>query len=127
MGWVVKELRTDLADALRADGERDARRLRRAAGRAAVRVADDLRELEELAVELQGSVRRQRLSTVAPAPAHVTAVPSAAADPVEVAVPAPAPARRRTSRASMRSSPLTDLLRGTGSRPRFPRALLDAR
>jgi hypothetical protein len=117
MGWVVKELRTGLADAMRQDAERDARRIRRVADRARRGVADDLRELETLAVELQGTVRRQRLSTVAPAAAEVAGA----------AAPAVAPKRRRAGRASMRSSPLTDLLRAGGGGGRFPRALLDAR
>ena len=115
MGWVVKELRTDLADAVREDAERDARRIRRLADGAARRAADDLRALEELAVELQGTVHRQRMSTVAPAPAPARVVEAAA------------PRRRRAGRASMRSSPLTDLLRAGGGGGRFPRVLLDAR
>jgi hypothetical protein len=114
MGWVLKELRTDLADAVREDAERDARRIRRAAGRAANRVGDELRELEALALELQGAVRRQRLSTVPPAPA-----------PSDAAVAAPR--ARAARRASMRQSPLADLLRASEGGGRFPRALLEAR
>ena len=121
MGWVLKELRTDVTDTMREDAERDARRIRRLADRAASLVGEDLRELEKLAVELQGVVRRQRSSTAVPVPVPVP-VPA----PVPVAV-APPVERHRRGRASMRSSPLTDLLRAKPSRPRFPRALLEAR
>jgi hypothetical protein len=143
MGWVVKELRTGLTDAIRQDAERDARRIRRVAGRTAGRVADDLRELEALAVELHATVRRQRLSAVAPAPgremaaARVAPAPDRVAPAARGAEPAAqaataaesaaAPRRRRPGRASMRSSPLADLLRASGGGGRFPRALLDAR
>lgn len=122
MGWVVKELRTELADAVLEDAEREAGRIRRAAGRTTSRVADDLRELEALAVELRATVHRQRLSTVAPAPdADASRARVAPAEPVR------APKRRRGGRASMRSSPLDELLRASGSPGRFPRTLLDAR
>jgi hypothetical protein len=122
MGWVIKELRTELADAMLEDAEREARRIRRAAGRTTSRVADDLRALEALAVELHATVRRQRLSTVAPAPD-----PDASPARVAPAEAVRAPKRRRGGRASMRSSPLDELLRASGSGRRFPRALLDAR
>jgi hypothetical protein len=141
MGWVVKELRTGLADAMREDAARDARRIRRAADRTASRVAGDLRELEALAVELHATARRQRLSTAAPVPVREAAAarvaPAAGMAPVAgvapaaraaaAAEPAVAPKRRRAGRASMRSSPLTELLRASGGGGRFPRALLDAR
>ena len=111
MGWVVKELRAELADAMLGDAERDVRRIRRTAGRTTSRAADDLRELEALAVELHATVRRQRLSTVVPA-----------REPEVARVTPPEPAetsrRRRGGRASMRSSALTELFRPT--EPRRP-------
>ncbi len=122
MGWVVKELRAELADAMLEAAERDARRIRRTAGRTTSRAADDLRELEALAVELHATVRRQRLSTVVPA-----REPEVAPAPVAPPEPAETPRRRRGGRASMRSSPLDELLRAGAGRGRFPRALLGAR
>jgi hypothetical protein len=132
MGWVLKELRTDLADAMREDAERDARRIRRLAGRTTDRLADDLRELEALAVRLHATVRRQRLSTVAPAcgreaPVARMAPAEPAARDAPPAEPAGRPKRRRAGRASMHSSPLNELLRASGGGGRFPRALLGAR
>jgi hypothetical protein len=125
MGWVVKEVRFDLADAIRADAERDARRVRRAAARTARDVAAELAVLEQLATDLRRAVRRRR-ATVAPAragarrppPARLSARPATA----RAAAPRPAPATpgassaRRDGRASMRSSPLAELFRATDAR-----------
>jgi hypothetical protein len=142
MGWVVKDVRFDLAEAIRADAERDARRVRRAAARTARDVAAELAVLEQLAGDLRRAVRRRRLATAASAPApaarpgsvrapsahaaaaHPTSA-AAGADPArrQIAPPAAAhstatrnPSPRRGGRASMRSSPLAELFRATDAR-----------
>lgn len=133
MGWVVKSLRTDVLDALRRDAERDARCIRRGAGRVAGDVAEQLDALERLGLELRATVRGRREPGGAPHPALAGAEPA-------LAGPQPAPERperadrrrepepqrpppaprppRRPGRASLHGSPLTELLRATDLRRR---------
>jgi hypothetical protein len=148
MGWVVKSLRTDVLDALRREAERDARRIRRGAGRVAGDVAEQLDALERLGLELRATVRGRRerdgrrphpsLAEVGPAPHRPE--PSAAGPEPAPAGPDPSPGApqpgepgrthaaerpataarppRRAGRASLHGSPLTELLRATDTRPR---------
>jgi hypothetical protein len=117
MAWVVKELHTEVFEELRRHAERDARRVRRCAGRVSADVAADLDELARLAEDLRASVHRQRMAAcppvrrepVTPAPAPAPAVPAA---PPEAA-PVPRRPERRGGRASLHSSPLLELFRAT--------------
>jgi hypothetical protein len=150
MTWVVKRWRIEglerllsqealaSAQAARAAADRDARRVRRVAERAAADAAAELDALERLATELRATVGRRRAAD-AGAPAWERAAPSVAgparlsaaaaavaaaaraasdpgvgdppADPLG-ALSAPPP-RRRSGRASMRSSALGELFRAT--------------
>jgi hypothetical protein len=130
MGWVVKEVRFDLAEAIRADAERDARRVRRAAARTARDVAAELAVLEQLAGDLCRAVHRRRRApagvarpaaarpeSARPAPARPAAAhPDIARAAAARATPVRTPSPRRGSRASMRSSPLAELFRATDGR-----------
>jgi hypothetical protein len=119
MGWVVKEVRFDLAEAIRADAERDARRVRRAAARTACDIAAELAALERLATDLRSAVRRRR-APAAPAragtPRPAPAAPRRAATPRPAPAPPRPPSPRRGGRATMRSSPLAELFRATDAR-----------
>jgi hypothetical protein len=116
MGWVVKSLRTDVLDALRRDAERDARRIRRGAGRVAGDAAEQLEALEALGLELRATVRSRRARGARPP--HGPRLPHPAlAVPAEPRQSAPAPSRPRPARrASLHRSPLTELLRATDLR-----------
>jgi hypothetical protein len=136
MGWVVKSLRTDVLDALRQDAERDARRIRRGAGRVAGDVAEQLDALEALGLELRATVQSRRARGARPpdpalaeleralvgpqrslaAPKRSPAAPER--PPAEPRHPEPDPPRPRPGRASLHRSPLTELLRATDGRPR---------
>jgi hypothetical protein len=120
MAWVVTSWRTEelermlsaearaALDAERAAADRDARRARRTADRAAADAAAELEALERLGLALRETVRRARASS---RPVETRAPePRPAAPGVLAAVPA---ARRRPGRASMRSSALGELFRAT--------------
>ena len=129
MGWVVKDWSSDGLERLLADraldglratrqaADRDARRARRVAGRAAAEAGAHLDALESLARELQLAVRTHRAALRTGAPADAPTVRLA-----PVARPAPGPVAhqpggpRRGGRASMHSSPLTELFRPTDPR-----------
>jgi hypothetical protein len=106
MGWVVTSWKTERLAALltdeaveaaaqvRRDAERDARRLRQAAGREAADAAACLLALEEFGVQTREAVRRRRREESRPS---------------EVAAPA------RVGRATLHESPLAELFRATAS------------
>ena len=97
MGWVVTSLKTERLAALVIDeAERDARRLRRAAGRETADAAAYLLALEEFGVETREAVRRRR-----------RARPESQGDET---------ATRRVGRATLHDSPLAELFRATASR-----------
>jgi len=101
MGWVVKTWRVE--DALRA-AERETRRLGRIAARETADAAAHLDALEQVGEETLRMVRARR----------------AGARPEARLVVAPEPltvrARRNPRRASLRESPLNDLLKATADR-----------
>jgi hypothetical protein len=129
VGWVIKDWSSDglerlladrALDALRATrqaADRDARRARRVAARTAAEADARLDALESLARELQLGVRTHRAALRTSARGD-----TADARPDAVPWPPPTPigpgpgATRRGARASMRSSPLTELFRPTEPR-----------
>ena len=133
MGWVVKDWSSDglerllaerALDGLRATrqaADRDARRARRVADRAAAEASAQLEALESLARALQFAVRTHRAALRTGA---VAGPPAARFAPAPRPAPAPAATGhqpdgpRRGGRASMHSSPLTELFRPT--EPRRP-------
>jgi hypothetical protein len=131
VGWVVKDWSSDGIERLLADraldglratrqaADRDARRARRVAGRAAAEADARLEALESLARQLQLAVRTHRAELRMGAPAdsgNVRLVPPPG--PALTAIEPGPGATRRDGRASMRSSPLTELFRPT--EPRRP-------
>jgi hypothetical protein len=119
MSWVVKAWKPELLQA----AEREARRLRRAAGREADDAAAYLLVLEDLGIALREDVRRQRRAQE-PRPLPIpekrpaaAAPPAPAAEPALVRHPKPAEVRAtpsRPPRASLHDSPLSELFRVTG-------------
>ena len=121
MAWVVKAWKPEPLQA----AEREARRLRRAAGREAADAAAYLVALEDLAAELREGIRRRRRGQ-APEPLPIPEKRPASA-PAQEAAPTPTPepepqpqpgeiraTQAWPGRASMRDSPLSDLFRSTG-------------
>jgi hypothetical protein len=119
MSWVVKAWKPELLQA----AEREARRLRRAAGREADDAAAYLLVLEDLGTQLREDVRRRRRAQE-PRPLPIPEKrPAAATPPPPAPEPAPEPQARpaeiratpsRPPRASLRDSPLSELFRATG-------------
>jgi len=101
MSWVVKAWKPELLQA----AEREARRVRRAAGREAGDAAAYLRVLEDLGAELREDVRRRRR---APAPLPLPL-------PVPPRRPVAEPGERDAGngRARLRDSPLSELFRAS--------------
>lgn len=94
MGWIVTSWKTERLAALVMDeAERDARRLRRAAGREAADATAYLLALEEFGVETREAVRNRR---------------RAESPPSDTAA--------RVGRATLHDSPLAELFRATASR-----------
>lgn len=97
MGWIVTSWKTERLAALVMDeAERDARRLRRAAGREAADATAYLLALEELGLETREAVRHRRRAESESRPSDA---PTA-----------------RVGRATLHDSPLAELFRATASR-----------
>ena len=105
MSWVVKAWKPALLQA----AEREARRLRRAAGREADDATAYLLVLEDLGTELREDVRRQRRAPEGEPEPEAGREPEAAPQPNEIRA-----TRSRPARASLRDSPLSELFRATG-------------
>ena len=124
MSWVVKAWKPELLQA----AEREARRLRRAAGREAEDANAYLLVLEDLGTKLREDLRRQR-RVREPRPLPIPEKRPAAVSPPEQRAPQPESPRQaktaaepaeiratqaRPARASLRDSPLSELFRATG-------------